>query len=329
MPKFMKILAVLAFGLMGLVNAKAQETIKVALITDPGYHSALWAAMNGKVSDPNVKLEIEMMPIPALIQAAMTKQYDILPNGIAAIVQMKNAGLDVKVLGTEIRYIPAGNAADLWVKADSEIKTGADLKGKRVAVTSIEASNVISLRMVLEDQFGVNPAPIGGDINWVEIPSSQFKAAIDSGEVDAVAFSNVLAYKMAQTGDYRSVVNGSAELDKMFGGPLPTVVEIAYTDKIEANPDLYEAAAKLIQASAAYAVENPDEVYSAVAPEYEVTVDELQGYFSSYSVMPMALNDTDASVIQQYWKRAEKLGSLTDAPESVEPYIWDRAVYEK
>lgn len=312
------------------VNAINAETLKVLAINDPGYHSALWAVLNGKVTDPNVELQVDMMPIPAAIQASMTQQYDIIPNGVLAVPQMHEAGIDALVIGTMIRHIPGpeNHTTDLWVLAESDIQTVEDLVGKRIAATSLEAQDVVTRRAILSEKYGYNADAIGGDFQWVEIPSTQFETALQAGRVDAVAFSNVLAYKIAATGKYRSVMQGATDLLEMYGGPMPTVVEMGYADKLAANPELYRRAAEMLRESAIYATEHPDEVFSDVAPQYDMTKEMLQGWFTTYAGMPYALNATDPAVFVKSWESGEKLGILSEAPSDAAPFIWEYAIYE-
>ena len=63
---FIRAAMITAASLGIAASAQAVETIKVAAISDPGYASALWAVMNGKVSDPTVTVTVDMMPIPAV-----------------------------------------------------------------------------------------------------------------------------------------------------------------------------------------------------------------------------------------------------------------------
>lgn len=323
-----------AFGAVALaasmMPSHAADTIKMGAISDPGYHSALWALMNGKVSDPSIEFTVDLMPIPAMMQASMTGQYDILPNGVLAIAQQKEAGIDTVVLGTMIRRIPGpqNHTTDLWVKNDSPIQKVEDLKGKRVAVTSVEAQDVIFRRSVMAEKYGMNAAGLGGDIQWVEIPATQFEAALEAGQVDAVAFSNVLAYQIANSGKYRSVFQASVDLEEMYGGPAVSVVLSAPREKVEARPEVYKVAARLLRESAKYALEHQDEVFGDVAPKYNMSKEDLQGWFTTYAGMPFALGPTDKQVIQAAWDSGHKLGLLKSVPK-VDDFVWEHSVKEE
>lgn len=111
------------------VASGAAELITIGTISDPGYDSALWALNNGKVKDPAIEVKVTAVPIPAMLQAAMTRQYNILPNGILGVAQLAEQGIPARIVGTQIRYNPKGRSADIWVKKDSPYKTIRDLKG--------------------------------------------------------------------------------------------------------------------------------------------------------------------------------------------------------
>lgn len=309
----------------------AAETLKMGAISDPGYHAALWAILNKKVSDPSLEFTIDLMPIPAMIQASMTGQYDILPNGVLAVPQQKEAGIDTVILGSMIRHIPGpdNHTTDLWVKNDSPIKSVQDLKGKRVAVTSLEAQDVIFRRAVLAEKYKMNAAALGGDFSWVEIPAPQFEAALESGQVDAVAFSNVLAYRIANSGKYRSVFQGANDLKEMYGGPAVSVLLTAPKDKVEAKPEVYKAATQLLKKSAEYVLAHQDEVFADVAPQYKMTKEDLQGWFTTYAGMPFAMGPTDKQVYEAAWKSGANLGLLSKAPSGADEFIWEFVVKEE
>lgn len=323
------------FGLMLAVGlgavlpgmAVAKQTITMGAIADPAYEASLWAISNGKVSDPEVEFKIDYMPIPAAIQAALTRQYNIIGDGILSVVQMVQNGIPVKILGTEYRYNPSGHANDLWVLKDSPIKSVADLKGKTIAVSAVQAQNVISLRTVLQERYHMNAAAIGGDFRFVAIPSSQFAAALQEKRVDAAVFGNVAAYMAAKSDKYRSVLQGAKELNEMFGGPMPSVVMLAYEPDLTKREKLYVAAAKLLKRSADYVLAHPDEVFPVVAKKYKMDAHDLQVWFTTYGEMPNALGATDGATYVKVWEAGKKLGVLNGVP-SLDSLLWTHAVPE-
>lgn len=309
--------------------ALAAEVITYGSLPDPGYDAVVWAIENGKISDPNVSIKVERVSsIPALMQAAMTAQFNMLPNGVLAVPQMRESGIPVKILSTLLRYHPQGHSADLWVTKDSPYKTVQDLKGKTIAVVSGEAQNVVSVRWVISERFKMNADIVGGDFKWVEMPQAQFEAALQSGRVDAVAFSNVASYTLTKNGAYRSVVHGSKELETMFGGPMPSLFMLGYEQDLNKRPDTYVAADKLLKASAEYVVKNPDEVFAAVAPKYKMSVDDVKQWFSTFAQMPLALGPTDKKVMGKAWELGVKYGMLKKAPASPDEIVWAKATMQ-
>jgi ABC-type nitrate/sulfonate/bicarbonate transport system substrate-binding protein len=324
-----------SIGMLGLalalhaLPASAAETITYGSLPDPGYDAVVWAIEKGKVSDPNVTIKVERVSsIPALMQAAMTQQFNLLPNGILSMPQMRESGLPIQIVSTLLRYHPQGHSADLWVKADSPYKTMQDLKGKTIAVVSGEAQNVISVRWVIAERFGMNADLVGGDFRWVEMPQAQFEAALQAGRVDAATFSNVPSYTATKGGAYRSLVHGSKELEQMFGGPMPSLFIFGYETDMNKRPEAYVAAAKLLKASAEYVLKNPDEVFAAVAPKYKMSKEDLQTWFTTFAQMPLALGPTDKKVMMKAWEAGFKMGMLKKVPVSPDELVWSKAVME-
>jgi ABC-type nitrate/sulfonate/bicarbonate transport system substrate-binding protein len=322
-------LFVCAAAIVGVPGpSQAVELITFGTINDPGYDSALWALVNGKVSDPAIQVKVEGLAIPAMMQAAMTQQYNVLPNGVLSVPQMVEQGIPVRILGTIIRYHPTGHTDDFWVMKDSPFKSIKDLKGKTIGVSSVEAQNVISLRAVMSERYGMNAGALGGDVRWAEIPAAQFEAALQSGRVDAVAFSNVAAYTATKSGTYRSVLQGSKELQEMYGGPMASVLITGYQTELDKRPQAYVAFLKLVKASAAYAIAHQDEVFAAVAPKYKMEPADLKIWFTTYAIMPYALGPTDKAVFKKSWESGQKLGILQKVPENVDSLVWSQSIPE-
>lgn len=310
------------------VASGAAELITIGTISDPGYDSALWALNNGKVKDPAIEVKVTAVPIPAMLQAAMTRQYNILPNGILGVAQLAEQGIPARIVGTQIRYNPKGRSADIWVKKDSPYKTIRDLKGKTIGVVAFEAQNVVSVRAVIAERYGMNASVVGGDFRWVQMPPAQYEAALLADRVDAVNFSNVPSYTATKGGQYRSVLHGSAELQEMYGGPMASVITQAYQEDLDKRPDAYVAALRLMKASAAYVLANQNEVFGSVAAKFKMDPEDLKVWFTTFATMPYALGPTDKQVFKKSWESGNKLGVLKKVPDNVDSLVWSKAVFE-
>lgn len=310
------------------VFAGAAEKITFGTISDPGYEAAVWALANGKVKDPNLDVTVETMPIPRLVQATMTRQFNVATNGVLAIPLMAQAGISAKILATAYRYNPKGHALDIWVMKNSPYQKITDLKGKKIATNSLESQAAVSIRGIMSERYGMNPSTIGGDVQWIQLPNPQLEPALQSGNVDAAIIGNVQAYTAAKKGDYRSILQGSVELEQMYGGPMPSVMVIAYTDDLERRPAAYEAFAKLLKASAEYVQSNPDEVFASVAPKFKMEPADMKVWFTTYGSIPFSMSKSDKPVVMKAWKAGAKLGSLETVPNSVDDLVWSRAVIE-
>ena len=87
----------------------------------------------------------------ALIQATAAKTYDVVMTAVIGIPRANSQGLKLTILSTALRNHPSGEGADIWVKADSPIKTPKDLKDKTIGVYALIGKAIATLLSV----FGV------------------------------------------------------------------------------------------------------------------------------------------------------------------------------
>ncbi|MEM8665825.1 MAG: ABC transporter substrate-binding protein, partial [Pseudomonadota bacterium] len=118
--------AATAFALAA-TPAAAKDTVTFAYLADPSHEAVLWALKNGKVSSDTIEVQADALQIPALIQATATKSYDVVQTAGMAIPRLRARGLDLRIVGTALRYHAHGEGADIWVPADSDIQSAADL----------------------------------------------------------------------------------------------------------------------------------------------------------------------------------------------------------
>lgn len=305
--------------------AAAQEVVSFAYLADPSHEAVLWALKNGKVTSETVAVRADALQIPALIQATITKSYDVVQTAGMAIPRARAKGLDLRIIGTALRYHKQGEGADIWVPADSEIQTAEDLEGKRLAVYSLGSSGITLVRIALANTYGMNVATEGGDIEFVEMPAPGMPAALSGGRVDAATLIHSQAFEAQETGAFRSVASTAVDNYEEFGVRMVSAVLAGYGDKLEAEPEKYREFLRLLRASVDYVEENPDEVFAAVAEETGVAPAFFERWFAEFSEFPVLISEDDRKAIQILWEQAEGLGLLEDAPP-VDETIWDETL---
>ena len=305
--------------------AAAKDTVTFAYLADPSHEAVMWALQNGKVTSDTIAVEADALQIPALIQGTATRAYDVVQTAGMAIPRLRNRGMDIRIIGVALRYHAHGEGADIWVPADSPIKSAEDLKGKRLATYSLGSSGVTLARVALADTHGFNVDLEGGDVEFVEMPAPAMPAALAAGRVDAATLIHAQAFEAQETGAFRSIVSSAVDNYKAFGVRMVSAVLAGYGDRLDAEPEKYQEFLRLLSASAQYAADNPDEVFAAVAAENDMPQAFFTRWFAEFSEFPVFISADDRTAIETLWLQAERLGLLSDLPP-VNETVWSETV---
>jgi NitT/TauT family transport system substrate-binding protein len=316
---------VLSALMLAPVYAQAQTKITFGYLADPSHEAALWALRNGKVKSDTIVVESTPLNISALIQATAAKTYDIIETAAVAVPRARERGLDLRIVGTGLRYHKSGEGSGIWVKKGSPIKTVADLKGKKLGVYSLGSAGITLIRIALADVHGFNVNVRGGDVEFLEMPAPALPAALASGSIDAATLIHAQAYKAMQTGEFVPITQTAEDLTKKFGVRMVSAVLAGYGDKLDANAAAYTEFLRLVHASTEYAQAHPDEVFPAVGKETKTDPEFFKVWFSRFSEFPVLLSKDDIKAIGLLWKRSIEMGILKGAPP-VEQAIWKPAL---
>ena len=176
-------LAILFMG-AGMItgSVSAQEKMRIGLSSVSGLHSAVWVAEEKGLFRKN-GLEVEVIVTG---QGGTAGISALLANDI----QMVNSAGDVLVAaalrgGDTVMVASVVNKGLQRLVSKPEIKTAADLKGKRVGVTRIGAvSHSVLLMMLQRWKMNVN------DVQVLQLGSSpNMLASLDKGGVDAAVLT--------------------------------------------------------------------------------------------------------------------------------------------
>jgi NitT/TauT family transport system substrate-binding protein len=128
-------------------------------------------------------IKVELVPLPGstdCMKLVATKDVQVSLPSVEPLAIIRPQGVKAKFFYTAYQ----GNIYGIAVPADSPVKTIADLKGKRIGVTSMASAGVIVAR-ALAKQAGLNPDK---DISIVVAgESAQTAALLRTKQVDALS----------------------------------------------------------------------------------------------------------------------------------------------
>jgi 4,5-dihydroxyphthalate decarboxylase len=129
----------------------------------------------GEVAPADFMLDFkEISPVNrAFAPMARERRFDISEMAIATVLQALAYGVEIALL--PVVMASRFQEAALFVRADSPLKSPADLKGKRVGVRAYSQTTGLWLRGILKDSFGVAPA----DIAWTTFEGAHVASYVD------------------------------------------------------------------------------------------------------------------------------------------------------
>ncbi len=162
------------------------------------------------------------------ITAMAANQVDIgafAPTAMALAVI--NARLDMRVLADMLQD-GVGNyrSQTLYVKADSPIRTPADLRGKRIGVNGIGSASYTAIVAMLR-KVGLNERT---DVTWVEVSFANQLPFIEDGKIDGTTIPLPMGTDLEKAGRYRALFTAR---DAM--GPTQFTFFAARAQFLEAN----------------------------------------------------------------------------------------------
>jgi NitT/TauT family transport system substrate-binding protein len=164
------------------LTARAQTlvTISAAGTPEDGYTPALWAQAAGIFHAHGLDAHFSTMRSgSATVAAVVGGAYDLGKGSIMSVIDAHVHGVPIVLIFPGGIYRPTLPHSGMIVRADSPIKTGADVSGKLVAVSALDDLFTIGAYAWVDSH--------GGDwtsIKLVEIPAAAIPSAVESGRVD-------------------------------------------------------------------------------------------------------------------------------------------------
>jgi ABC-type nitrate/sulfonate/bicarbonate transport system substrate-binding protein len=179
-------------------------------------------------------VDIDSIPLLVMVEKGIDRKHELevdlkgFPSSSAAHTALRGGALDsianmgtnaaalLNAEGGDVKIVRGFSLATLKVavKKDSPLKTLADLKGQKLAVTSLAGSSYIMTAMVLKAR-GLDPKK---DLEVATVPSASLVAALDKGQVAAATVWEPFATKAVKEGAIRILVDLGQEYRALYNG---------------------------------------------------------------------------------------------------------------
>ena len=179
-----------------------------AMKKEPAYgQPIIYMMSDGCTSGPTVAddkgfyaeagLKAEGVKGMSIVEALGTQQATVAVSHIATLLVPITNGVDMTFVGGA--HI---GCKSLYVLADSEYKTTADLKGTSISVPNGIGNADYNITCMMLDADGINPME---DVNLMQVSSDACVTAMENGEISAALFSDSYVYALVKEGKLRCV----------------------------------------------------------------------------------------------------------------------------
>jgi ABC-type nitrate/sulfonate/bicarbonate transport system substrate-binding protein len=204
------VLAALSLAITASTAVKAQTIIKFGYQPTAPIATFIAALGTGAFEKEGLKLQIENGSETAvMLQMVAAGQVDLIGGGIPALMQVDSLGAKLKAVATfEYTFTDddgySAEAVYLIAPKDRNIKTLADLKGKRLAVSGFSAAWYLALRTEVR-KVGLDPK----DVTFIVVPFPQMAGALLNKEVDAAVITSTEYVRTSQRTPVEVLMSGT------------------------------------------------------------------------------------------------------------------------
>ncbi|MGA0598963.1 ABC transporter substrate-binding protein [Enterovirga sp. CN4-39] len=201
------------------------------------------------------------------LQALIGGSVDVVTGAYEHTIRMQAKGQEIQAV-CELGRFPA---IVIGVKTEKagEIKSVADLKGKKVGVTAPGSSTAITMQYALV-KAGLRP----NDVAFIGVGGGAGAvAAMQRGEIDAISHLDPVIAKLEGDGAIKVLIDTRTEAGTkdLFGGANPAAVVYLKKDFIAANPNTTQRLVNAhVKALKWLASATPEQVADVVPSEYHL-----------------------------------------------------------
>ena len=243
-----------------MANADLTPTAEelAAMQAEPAYgQPILYYMSDGCTSGPTVAahlgfyaeagLESEGVKGTSYTEALGTGQATVAVGHIATMLVPCTNGVDLTFVGGA--HI---GCKSIYVLADSEYNTTADLKGTAISVPNGIGASDYNITCLLLDADGINPQT---DVTLTQVSTDACVAAMERGEISGALLSDTFAYNMVKEGKLKCI---RSLLDEDFADENCCIIAMNATF-VKENPTIAKKVVQAVQKAHSWMRENPED----------------------------------------------------------------------
>jgi NitT/TauT family transport system substrate-binding protein len=186
--------------------------------------------------------------VPAMMSGDLQAAFATYPSFLLA----QSQGLGVKIVAEGVRATETTGGVYVW--KNSPLKEAADLKGKTIAVNTLNNTGDVTIKAVLKEN-GVDPS----SVEFIELPFPDMAGALERGSVDAAWVVEPFRTGLAAAGARQVLASYSG-----VAAGIP-VSGLGMSEKfVNENPNTAAAFARAIEKANALIADDPDITREAV-----------------------------------------------------------------
>ena len=236
------------------ITPTAEE--KAAMEKEPAYGQKIMYLMSdGCTSGPTIADDLGYFTEAGITAEGVKGTSDVegLGTGQVTVAVGHLAKMLVPITnGVDLTFVGGGHIGckSLYVLADSQYKTTADLKGTKISTPNGIGKSDYNITALLLDADGIH---YKNDVELVAVSSDACITAMENGEISACLLSDSFAYAMVKEGKLRCV---RSLLDADFQSEVCCVVAMNAT-YVKENPVHAKKVLQAIQKAHSWVRENP------------------------------------------------------------------------
>ena len=181
------------------------------------------------------------------VEALGTDQVDVATGMMAKMLVPITNGVDITFVGGA--HI---GCKSLYVLADSDYNTTADLKGQKISAPNGIGKSDYNITALLLDADGIDYSK---DVELVQVSADACVTAMENGEIASALLSDTFAYSMVKDGKLKCI---RSQLDSDFANRTCCVMAMNGTF-VEENPTIAKKVAQAVHKAHSWMRDNPEE----------------------------------------------------------------------